>query len=878
MKHRIKQFWSLLIALSMLLSLIPFYGAAVDDEFAGFDTLEEVPFEFELEPGDLPFEQLKDAVLAAEDIPSCIDPALAEARGHVNRLYLQEPDDYTVMFQNRDASKTVYVFSYPVKGSSAGSGTAAALTVSGNRVSFSGSNAVTSRIGELHDYNIGYCEIQTLPGGILSADGVDITEDARGWARGESSVSELAYNISSEAAAEYAASIAIPEPELSTAALVPGMTITPIDPAPIGDITVMSISYSTLAGLMSFKNVTTDKFLTLTHLPPIKLTTRNGIVVAYSQWLVTYDSYLGYVVSNLSNVYNTYLGFDDIDEFRIDYLDDSLPTFTLSIESSANSIVTIDCYEYAIDYDGDLYEMNQDEDYFPDSCQWEITNKEDCTLVSSISPTSSVRIERSETLFDAEYTLNPNTPNTPTHYDIGLYDATNNTMVDYESGYDFADTGIYTMYYKDKYTRVKSENFTLVIYDIPNFNTANSPAEHTFSIRSVANPSAFLSMNVTAGATSIAVSEYNATNQLHNNFYNVYENWENHSKAFTISTTSTIMPRFQISSILTESQYTVPAQSTIGYNNYSGGEYTITDQDDKANTLDITNTSVGFITPTESYPELTILDIGEYFLIFSTSTDGDNILNNKALKYVEDEDENMSVVSADFVPSDTSYRWKIEQIGINVPLIRQTQQYICGAATFLQVLYGARIGSQVPESTTVPNKGLHSQMYYLAWSSESGETQQILPYSEEYKASVGHIVGGTSQSSFANSINSYSLFDNNATGQYHRYVIHDEDGVLQEGADILTFRGRIDYSLSQGWAPFVLTRSGGRPYKYDDGAAHYVCIIGFEEYTNAEGSLESYVIVSNCHWVGTVLGIYAIPLDEFYNKVDELFYYQLPTA
>ena len=97
-------------------------------------------------------------------------------------------------------------------------------------------------------------------------------------------------------------------------------------------------------------------------------------------------------------------------------------------------------------------------------------------------------------------------------------------------------------------------------------------------------------------------------------------------------------------------------------------------------------------------------------------------------------------------------------------------------------------------------------------------------------------------------------------------------------ADILTFRDRIDYSLSQGWAPFVLTRSGGRPYKYDDGAAHYVCIIGFEEYTNAEGSLESYVIVSNCHWVGTVLGIYAIPLDEFYNKVDELFYYELPTA
>ncbi len=93
MKHRIKTVFSVFITVSMLLSLIPFYGAAVDDEFEGFETLEEIPFEFELEPGDLPFEQLKDAVLALEDIPSCIDPALAEARGHVNRLYLQEPDD-----------------------------------------------------------------------------------------------------------------------------------------------------------------------------------------------------------------------------------------------------------------------------------------------------------------------------------------------------------------------------------------------------------------------------------------------------------------------------------------------------------------------------------------------------------------------------------------------------------------------------------------------------------------------------------------------------------------------------------------------------------------------------------------------------------------
>ena len=70
MKHRIKKFASLIIAVSMLLSLIPLTSAALDDEFEGMETLEEIPFTFELEPGDLPFEQLKDAVLAASDIPS----------------------------------------------------------------------------------------------------------------------------------------------------------------------------------------------------------------------------------------------------------------------------------------------------------------------------------------------------------------------------------------------------------------------------------------------------------------------------------------------------------------------------------------------------------------------------------------------------------------------------------------------------------------------------------------------------------------------------------------------------------------------------------------------------------------------------------------
>ena len=305
MKHRIKNFVSLIIAASMLLSLIPLTSAALDDEFEGFETLEEIPFEFELEPGDLPWEQLSTATLAASDIPACISHSLAEARGHVNRLYQQEPDDYTVMFQNRDGSKTVYVFSYPVKSTGISMNTSAAIQVNGSAISFASSNIITSRIGvDLFDYNIGYCEIQTFFGGMLTADGVNITEDARGWARSESSAGNLVYNMSGAAAAEYNMNISA----TSTATLVPGITITPIDPTPAGGITVMAITYSELAGYMSFKNMATNQYLTLTSSSSPSLTVSSSIINPYSRWMVYYDADWGYNFANQSDIYNTYIG------------------------------------------------------------------------------------------------------------------------------------------------------------------------------------------------------------------------------------------------------------------------------------------------------------------------------------------------------------------------------------------------------------------------------------------------------------------------------------------------------------------------------------------------------------------------------------------
>ena len=65
--------------------------------------------------GDLPWEELKTAVLPDADKPEVIGDDLIAERDHVNRLWEQEEDLNTIIFQNRDGTKTMYWFDQPVK-------------------------------------------------------------------------------------------------------------------------------------------------------------------------------------------------------------------------------------------------------------------------------------------------------------------------------------------------------------------------------------------------------------------------------------------------------------------------------------------------------------------------------------------------------------------------------------------------------------------------------------------------------------------------------------------------------------------------------------------------------------------------------------------
>ena len=65
--------------------------------------------------GDLSIEELQSAKLDDEDTPEIVGQDNIEEKGHVNRLWEQEEDLNSIVFQNRDGTKTMYYYNYPVK-------------------------------------------------------------------------------------------------------------------------------------------------------------------------------------------------------------------------------------------------------------------------------------------------------------------------------------------------------------------------------------------------------------------------------------------------------------------------------------------------------------------------------------------------------------------------------------------------------------------------------------------------------------------------------------------------------------------------------------------------------------------------------------------
>lgn len=849
MKRTITKLWTMIIVASMLLSMIPLgISAEPADECASLETVEEVPFEFELDPGDLPFEQLKEAVLEAKDIPACIDPALAEARGHVNRLYLQEPDDCSIMFQNRDGSKTVYLFSHPVKGMTMG--TTATVQVNGTSISFTGTNAITSCIAELSDFNIGYAEVAYLPNGVLSVDGINLTEDARGWARCESTVSTPAYNISSEVAAEYTASITSPNTAVATAAAVPGVTITPIDPAPIGGMTVMAISYSDLAGVMSFRNESTNQFLTLTATSTPSLTTNSSITYKYSQWAVQYDSYFGYVVSNLSNVYNTYLGFDDMDNYIIDSLSYMMDTFTITIESTANSIVTIDCGQIAINSNGTLYEKSEDDDYFPTSCEWRILAKGTLRLATGINlpNNQTTRIVQSGVSFPFNYTF-PSPA--PTHYDLELYNASNNQLFAVDSKVYEDDEywctintpGIHAVYYKDGISGVTSEKFVLIIVEDLNTYKNKDAYSITSAVTSNGSVPLYLTRNSSGNLILKAKDLRNTsvTRRGNTNGTIMYQDIEDFSRTFTfdyVVDSLNMDAGVYMTATRSTSQYSGMPQGLDVYNGNAIPDYTLSDPDVLDNTLSYSSSNLCLVPKDDGTP-VYLCDMGDYFIILCDIYVNSN--NEVVAKALKANGVGASVSVSTLTESD-DFKWNVFFVGIDVPVIKQTDDEWCGPTSYLQTLYGINCQNNVPGDT------LNAQQYYI----------RSIFYDYSY----------TDEATY---MDYYALDINNSGFLPSGYICIEVNPTSSKTQQEL--RDYLIHSLQDGMGCIFFTVTGKGPYKngYDTNnpnnpSGHLECVIGYDYLTDT-------VIINNCHFMESRIGLGEIRLSDLCIDMERLWYF-----
>ncbi len=121
MKKKKHLFTVLLLAISLLSTSIPVYaqenGNADNENSRSEESFEEADRNLlkDLKPGDLSLVELSDKELDDYEIPEVISVKDIKEKEHANRLFAQETDDYSIVFQNKDGSKTMYYFDESVK-------------------------------------------------------------------------------------------------------------------------------------------------------------------------------------------------------------------------------------------------------------------------------------------------------------------------------------------------------------------------------------------------------------------------------------------------------------------------------------------------------------------------------------------------------------------------------------------------------------------------------------------------------------------------------------------------------------------------------------------------------------------------------------------
>ena len=652
--------------------------------------VEEIPFELPLLPGDLSPEEAKTAELDMSTVPDVISAEDIISQKHVKRLYEQEPDDYTIMFQNRDLSKTTYIFSVPVKNS----GTVDMSDISARKnescinVSSSGTRsavqvnnaALSARLGNpdipggLMSYNIGTCVIRSIgasdslmsEGG--SAASVDIVDEIRSIAD---------------------ARAANPEADVSS-----GFNLTVRDmPASLNSgsgITYIMMNTSDIAGDYAIRTKNSGLYYLKNVNNNVGIGTGSNSTPS-ARWLIaacggntftirSQSSQTMYMMERSSAPVLLYYEYSENHEWNI--------TYETTVDGVEYWSIMTTSWRYLYQSNGSVGLVNAD-DSPDDSCLWGFMNKITCVDVSTISVDDHANVIVGDEI-DIE-SLVTYYPSNATYKNITLTGVNSSMLDELETDtlFEVLAVGVNKVGVAYSYNDDISSAQSAIICSTGELDIRSS---FTHMLRTKTDASKLLTLNVSQSnlsSTSLSLSAINET-------------WNYITQAFTL--TEAYCGAYKVTAALSTAQYEAPAYNGSGV---MTGAYYLADENTKNNTLAMSGQNLCLTTYSASAASKHwyIVRNGDYYSFINAEN------TNYALSF-----SSTSVGVGSYSASSDSYKWQTTFLGMNVPLIKQSHNNYCGVASTLQILY-ALDSSQIDRTSD----DLKDQMDALAPSIMDGD-------------------------------------------------------------------------------------------------------------------------------------------------------------
>lgn len=623
--------------------------------------VEEIPFEIPRLPGDLSPEEAKTAELDMSTVPDVISAEDIISQKHVKRLYEQEPDDYTIMFQNRDLSKTTYIFSVPVKNS----GTVDMSDISARKnescinVSSSGTRsavqvnnaALSARLGNpdipggLMSYNIGTCVIRSigasdsLMSGSVSAASVDIVDEIR----------SIADKRAGNPDAAVSSSIGL---------TVNGLSLS--SEAGSG-ITYVMMNTSDIAGDYLIKNkASSNPYLcniddsSVGTIRPPSITARWLIAAAGGSCFTIRSQYeqTVYLCEDLSHT------------AKLMYIDDMYNyTWSISYYMTSDGVSywdIISSYFNYLEVNNGQVRLSEAADEPQNHQLWSLANKVNSIDVESISYTDHINATvGSEIYIDDLVTFYPSNA---TYQNITIRNVDESILEEYDSGvsYYVLSVGVNKIILDYVHNDDIGNGICAAICST---DTVDIRSSFTHMLRTKTDASKLLTLNVSQSnlsSTSLSLSAINET-------------WNYLTQAFTL--TEAYCGAYKVTAALSTAQYEAPAYNGSGV---MTGAYYLADENTKNNTLALSGQSLCLTTYSASAASKHwyIVRNGDYYSFINAGN------TNYALSF-----SSTSVGVGSYSASSDSYKWQTTFLGMNVPLIKQSHNNYCGVASTLQILY-----------------------------------------------------------------------------------------------------------------------------------------------------------------------------------------------